>query len=259
MLQIKDQFLEKALEALKLAENVILKYYHQNNFTVDYKNDNSPVTQADKEAETVFKNHILKAFPNHKFLGEESGGNRKAKGYTWVLDPIDGTKYFTRGLPYFGTIISLNLDGEFILGISKIILQDQLCYAVKGKGAFLNEKQIHVSEVKNLEEAYVSTGSFATFYDNLKDGHRLVDLARKVRLIRNVGDIPQMHLVSQGKFDAYLDAGGDIWDHSSSKAIIEEAGGIVTDLYGEEVTLNTNTLLASNKYLHPQLIELMNS
>lgn len=137
-------FLEKALQAARAAEQVILKYY-ESNIDVQLKGDMSPVTQADIETEQVIREILSQAFPEHGFYGEETGKANEDAEYLWLVDPIDGTKSFVRDTPFFSTQIALMHKGELIVGVSNAPAYRQLAWAEKGGGAFLNDKPIHLS------------------------------------------------------------------------------------------------------------------
>lgn len=160
---MKSEYLSVGLKAVKAAEAVILKYLDQN-VREQLKEDQSPVTIADQEAEEIIKSCILSVFPDHTFFGEE--GDKVSltnhQGFTWIIDPIDGTKSYLRKNPLFATQLALLKDGEFILGISNAPLLKELVYAEKGLGCFFNEKPVKVSPVAALQDAYVSFGSSNT-------------------------------------------------------------------------------------------------
>ena len=124
-------FFDVGLEAVKAAEEILLKYFNTT-IAFERKRDNSPVTIADREAEAAIKEVIRAHFPSHGFYGEEEGAQNEAAEYTWVIDPIDGTKSYMRGLPYFATELALVKQGEIIVGISNAPVLKKLLYAAKG-------------------------------------------------------------------------------------------------------------------------------
>lgn len=162
MIDDSNTFLEVALEAAQAAEKILLKYINTT-ITVELKSDQSPVTVADKEAEAVIISTIQNAFPDHGFLGEETGLTRERAEYVWVIDPIDGTKNYIRGVPIFGSLIALMKNGEVILGVSNVPLMKELFYAEKGKGAYKNGIPVTVSTRPTLKESYVSHGGINYF------------------------------------------------------------------------------------------------
>lgn len=249
---MKSKFLKMAIKAVKNAERVILKYYNHNQH-MKLKSDRTPVTIADKEAEQIIIKTIKKAFPEHGFLGEEFGQAKTKTGYVWIIDPIDGTKSYTRHIPLFGTLLALAKDGEIILGVSNVPLQKELMYAEKGKGAFLNGKRVRTSFVKKLSEASMSHGNIVGFLEE----HRHEDLLKistKFRSCRDIMDLWAYHLLAQGKIDAVVEAKIKIWDIAPAVIIVQEAGGKVTDFRGRPVDLNSTDIVATNSRLHKTIL-----
>ena len=134
-------FLRTALAAARKAAEISRSYY-AGNFTVTTKEDLTPVTQADVECEQAIRQIILDEFPNHGFFGEETGRTRADAEYLWLVDPIDGTKGFVRQYPFFSTQIALMHDGEIVLGVSSGTMMDEMAWAEKGKGAYLNGERL---------------------------------------------------------------------------------------------------------------------
>jgi histidinol-phosphatase len=256
---MKQDYLAIALNAVKEAEKVILKYLDQG-VRAELKDDQSPVTIADREAEEIIKNTILAAFPDHTFYGEEGEkvNLENHQGYTWIIDPIDGTKSYLRGNPLFATQLALLHDGEFILGISNAPLLKELLYAEKGKGCFLNDNPVHVSDVTTIDQAYMSFGSLKYFtkHDNIQ---QLLELAEEARWARGIGDFWSYHLLVQGKLDIMIEADTKLWDIAAMKVIVEEAGGRFTQLDGQDVSQATRTALATNGSTHDAVVAKFNS
>ncbi len=253
---IIDQYLTVGLEAVQEAEKVILQYFNQD-ITVDLKSDQSPVTIADKKAEAKIKQVIAHYFPDHGFLGEEEGRSNPASQFTWVIDPIDGTKNFIRGLPFFSTLLALVKDNEVILGISNMPQFNELVYAVKGKGSFLNHQQLQVSRVDQLENSYLSIGTLKRFTEKGLD-QKLLKLSSLVQHQRAWGDCWHFHLLAQGKIDAVVEAYGKFWDFAPMAVFIEEAGGKVSDIKGNKFGINSESIVATNGLIHNQIIQLLN-
>ncbi len=249
-----SQFLTVALEAVKAAESVINQYYTpQTRATL--KPDQSPVTIADQEAELIIRSHVLEYFPNHAILGEESGQSSTDSEYLWIIDPIDGTKNYIRQIPLFATQLALMKDGEVIVGVSNAPAMQELLYAQKGQGAFLNDQPVHVSTVDRLNEAFLSYGSLTCFQKrNALDA--LLQLENATRGHRGFGDAWAYHLLAQGKVDVVVESAIKIWDVAAASLIVQEAGGQVTDLRGQPLTLATTSLIATNQSLHPVVQEI---
>jgi histidinol-phosphatase len=249
----KSKFLEVGLEAVKKAEEIIKKYY-LGEVETSLKDNGSPVTVADKEAEKVIRETISSVFPDHMFLGEEMGRSGVGSEYMWVIDSIDGTKNFVRGLPLFTTLLALIKDGEIILGISNAPIMNECLYAEKGCGAYFNGEKINVSGVKDLKNAYMSYGGLTYFVDK-KVWESLLKLNRDTHFHRALGDFWSFHLLAQGKLDLMVEADIRIWDIAPLVCIIQEAGGKITDLQGKKIELDSDTVLATNGFLHNQVVK----
>ena len=150
--------LETALAAARRAAEISRRYY-RGNFSVRTKADRTPVTQADVECEQAIREIILGRFPEHGFYGEETGISGTDGDFLWLVDPIDGTKGFVRQYPFFSTQIALMHAGEIVLGVSSGTMMDELAWAEKGRGAWLNGERLRVSDIASPEQAAVSTGN----------------------------------------------------------------------------------------------------
>mgnify|MGYP002402724671 CR=1 FL=1 len=226
--------------------------YFRRDLRIETKPDNTPVTQADREAEALIRDFVSRRFPDHRFLGEEFGGSSPEMGYVWVIDPIDGTKNFIRGLPFFATQLALLHDGQVIVGVSYAPALDELMAAAHGLGATLNGRSVHVSGVARIEDAFLLHGGLDVF-DQEGRLPALVALARRATSIRGHGDFYGYHLVAQGRVDAMLEASIHSWDVAACKLIVEEAGGCFTGLDGVEQGLPPDSI-ASNGVLHRDLV-----
>lgn len=252
---MKSPYLEVALGAVKSAEEVITKYMDQG-VRAELKEDQSPVTVADREAEEIIKRVVGAKFPSHTFYGEEGEkvDLHNHRGFTWIIDPIDGTKSYLRGNPLFSTLVALLHDGEFVLGLSNAPLMRETVWAEKGHGCYLNGNQVHVSGVEAVPDAYMSYGSLKLF---AKRGQLepLEKLAESVRWARGIGDFWSYHLLAQGKLDVMVEADTKLWDIAAFKVIVEEAGGRFTQLDGGGVGEATYSALATNGRLHDEVLQ----
>lgn len=244
----QSDFLATALAAASAAAAISRKYY-DGNFTVTTKADLTPVTQADVECEQAIREIILERFPAHGFYGEETGRSQADAAYLWLVDPIDGTKAFVRQYPFFSTQIALLHGGEIILGVSSGTLFDELAWAEKGKGAWLNGKQLSVSSVDDPSRAAVSTGNLRSLAGSAGWAALGKELTRADRT-RGYGDFYHYHLLAAGKIDAVIESDVNILDIAALSIIVTEAGGVFTDLNGAAVDLATRSVLAANAALH---------
>lgn len=237
-------FLKTAIEAAEAAQKVIKKYY-SGDFEVQIKPDETPVTIADIETEKTIKEIILGAFPDHGFYGEETGKVNEDAEYNWLIDPIDGTKSFVRRYPFFSTQIALMKGDELILGVSNAPEFNELAYAEKGYGAWLNGEKIQVSDIDTIRKSTLSVGNIASIAGSSRWGN-VGQLIQDVNRIRGYGDFYQYHLLASGKIDIILESDVNILDIAALAVIIREAGGTFTDLSGNELSLETTTVLAAN-------------
>ena len=249
---VRSQFLTVALEAASKAETVIMDYY-SGRIASELKADGTPVTVADTEAERIIIETITNEFPDHGFLGEESGDTHSASPYVWIIDPIDGTKNYIRHIPLFATQIALMRENELILGVSNAPAMTELLHAEKDCGAFLNNQRVNVTDVSRFDEAMICHGGLKYFNEKgiLANLFTLADDAHRTR---GFGDCYMYHLLASGRADAVIEAAISIWDIAALTVIVEEAGGRVTDLRGEPIDRNTDSILATNGFVHQQIL-----
>ncbi|MCP5419448.1 MAG: inositol-phosphate phosphatase [Gammaproteobacteria bacterium] len=245
--------LQTAIEAARAAEDVI-KHYYRGDLGVRFKEDQSPVTVADVESEKTIKAILQQAFPHYGFYGEETGRDHTEADHIWLVDPIDGTKSFIRGYPFFSTQIALLLGGELILGVSNAPLFNELAYAEKGGGAFLNGESIRVSQIQSLADATLSLGNLKTVAGDTR-WPRLGDLICACNRTRGYGDFYHYHLLAAGKLEIVMESDINILDVAALSVIIREAGGHVTDMEGRPLGFDTTSILASNACLHDIVLQ----
>jgi histidinol-phosphatase len=245
-------FLEVGLEAVSLAQEILLQHF-DTNVAYERKSDNSPVTIADREAEAAIKELLHQHFPDHGFYGEEEGEQNLGAEFYWVIDPIDGTKSYMRGLPYFATELALVHNSEIILGISNAPVMGKLLQAQKSEGAWLNGARINVSSIANLNDAFVCHGSLRSFIP-LGQFENLGQLFANCFAEKGFGDTWGFHYVAEGKIDAIVLAKIKYWDVAAQAIIISEAGGRITDMFGQPLTKESTTVLSSNAILHDTLV-----
>jgi len=255
---MQSPYLAVAIEAVKAAEAVTLKYF-QGQLDVSLKADDTPVTVADQKAEDIIKQTIRAAFPDHTFFGEEGEkvDLQNHKGFTWIIDPIDGTKSYIRGIPLFGTLLALLHDGELIVGVSNAPAWGELMYAAKGAGAFLNGVRVQVSDIADIDAAYLSNGRLK-YFEAINKISQLLKISRQAPWARGMGDFWIYHLIAQGKVDIMLEGSVKFWDIAAAKVIVEEAGGIMTQLDGKPITYKSKTALTTNGLLHAKALAYMN-
>lgn len=259
--------LEFALELARVAEAEILPRFRRVSFSL--KPDGSEVTDADREAERAMRAAIAARFPDHAVLGEELGASGAADAKRrWVLDPVDGTVWFTLGVPTFGTLIGLLEDGEPVVGVVHFPALGETVFAARGQGCWLRRgdaapQRLHVRDSVALRAAFVSAcGAHGS--DILPEGgaaFNLTALIRAARKLRFVGDCLQHALVCQGKLDAALDTVMHPWDVAALVPCVEEAGGVATDLAGrrEGVVFAGSLLTSCDAGLHREILTVLST
>jgi len=250
-----DKVLEAAVEAARAAGQVALKHYG-GSVAVMLKPDRSPVTRADREAEQVIVELLGSAFPAYGFLGEEFGA-RGDQTVRWIIDPIDGTRNFVRGLPFWATLIGLEENGEVTLGVIHNPVTGELLHARRGAGAYVGGERIRVSSVDDLARAFLCHASLnllrpTGYWDGFV---RLVDATERQR---GFGEYYAYALVARGLAEIAVEADLKPWDLAPIKVLIEEAGGRFTDFEGNS-TIYSGTALASNGRLHDTALALLKS
>lgn len=231
----------------------IIRHYYQANVTVTTKSDRTPVTVADVESEKHIRHILTEAFPDDGFYGEETGRRDAASNRLWLVDPIDGTRSFVREYPFFSTQIALMVDGELVVGVSSAPEFDELAWAVAGQGAWLNDQPIQTSSIDLLADSALSTGNLKTLANTPDRWAAYADLVKEVARIRGYGDFYHYHLLASGKIEAILESDVNILDIAALTVIVREAGGIITDLNGEAIGIETTSVLASNASHYAEL------
>jgi histidinol-phosphatase len=254
-----DERVEVAIAAAQAAGEIALRYF-RTRLAVDYKSDRSPVTQADRECEQRIVEVLRRSFPDYGVIGEEFGERGAAAEPTrprWIIDPIDGTKNFIRGIPYFATLIGLEEDGEVTTGVIYAPAVDDLLYAQKGGGAFDRNGRLHVSSVGSLNAGTVVFGGLDIFR---KAGrwHSFERLVRASGRQRGFGDYFGHTFIARGQAEAMVELDVKPWDLAAIKIIIEEAGGRCTDFTGA-ATIYGGDAVASNGLVHDEILELLRS
>jgi histidinol-phosphatase len=244
--------LKAALDAAEAAAGIARALY-QRNIEVRIKADKSPVTEADVRCEVAIREILEARFPSHGFYGEETGSRDRDADSLWLVDPIDGTKAFVREYPMFSTQIALMRGGELVLGVSSAPVYGEIACAERDCGAYLNGRQIAVSQMDTLESAVLSSGNMKSLATGPKWG-RYGAMIAGVNRIRGYGDFLHYHLLASGKIDAVIETDVNILDIGACVAIVTEAGGRFTDLEGAPITLESTSVLATNGKMHAPVL-----
>ena len=246
--------LEAAIAAAKAAAEVILPYF-RSDLQVETKADQSPVTAADRAGEQVIIDTLQGRFPTYGVLGEEFGEQPGAADARWIIDPIDGTQNFIRGIPYFATLIALEEAGDITLGVVYAPAENDLLYASKGEGAFASNERLAVSTVSELAQSMLVHGSLNLLLQaHLWEG--FTRLVKATRRQRGFGDYFAHTFVCRGQAEVMLETDVKPWDLAPIKILIEEAGGRFTDFTGTP-TIYTGNAIVSNGHVHDAVLELL--
>lgn len=254
--------LEFAIEASERAAELILSYWQRQDLAVELKADSSPVTLADRNAETLLRESILKAFPGDGVLGEEFGETLGTSEYRWILDPVDGTKSFVAGVPLFGTLIGIERAGESVIGVCRFPALGEVVYASEGRGAFWKigtqpPRAVSVSKTSRLADSlfcFTSVGG----WDAIERADVFTALCRRTRLTRGWGDCYGHVLVATGRADLAVDPLMNLWDAAALLPIIWEAGGIYCDWTGRKTAAGGNGISTNPALLEEVLSVIRN-
>lgn len=246
-----DHALAVALQAARAAGDRINRHFRQG-VAVEVKPDATPVTIADREAEDCIRAMLLDAFPGHAIHGEERG--RTGSGdFLWLVDPLDGTKSFVRGTPFFSTQIALMHAGELVLGVSHASVYGETMWARRGGGAFLDGARVRVADAQALRDAALSIGNIKTLTRDATRWNAFGALLGEANRVRGYGDFCHYHLLARGSLDAVIESDVNILDIAALAVIVREAGGVFSDMNGAALTLATTSVLAASPALHREL------
>jgi histidinol phosphatase-like enzyme (inositol monophosphatase family) len=247
---VLSTYLEFAVGAAWQAGRQTLAHY-QTGVAIQRKIDRSLVTEADRSAETLLRRLIAARFPDHSVVGEEFGSDSKGASHRWIIDPIDGTNTFVRGVPFYGVLIALEIDGEPLVGVSYFPALDEMVAAARGCGCHWNGRTAHVSGVSSLADACVAYTDARGVRARL--GAEWDALQEATALQRGWGDCYGHCLVATGRADVMLDPRMNPWDCAALIPILQEAGGRFTDWQGR-VTIDGGDAISSNGLLHDEML-----
>lgn len=240
---------------LSIVSGVVINNYFRTEVRVDSKNDLSPVTIADKKAEELMREAIMKEYPDHGIIGEEFGKHNENSDYQWILDPIDGTKSFICGTVTFGTLIALTQNGKPILGV---INQPVLNEFLIGDNvtAELNGQKVKTRQTENISDSVLLTTDHFNIGKYFSQ-EKFDNLAKQVKLYRHWGDCYGYYLLATGFADIMIDPIMNIWDSMALIPVIKGAGGIITDYRGNDV-VSGSSVIAACAGIHQQVITELN-
>jgi histidinol-phosphatase len=223
---------------------------------VEWKADGSPVTAADRSAEAAARAVLAEAFPDHAVFGEEEGARGPSAGPRWVVDPLDGTRGFARGGPFWGPLVALE-EGESVLaGAVEVPVAGLRYAAARGLGCWRGEERLRLGPPRPWRETTLSLGEPVRLLAHARHGAALRRLAEEAACVRALGDVAAVALVLEGVADAWLEAGVQFWDLAAPRVLLEEAGAVVTDLDGRR-THATGSALAAAPALHAHALAVL--
>ncbi|CAB4779421.1 unannotated protein [freshwater metagenome] len=254
-----SQDLALALQLADAADLISMSRYQSQDLVVTTKPDNTPVTDADKATETAIRQLIAKNHPGDGLIGEEFGEESAGKKRHWIIDPIDGTKNFMRGVPTWATLIALVDDGEVVVGVASAPALTRRWFASKGDGAFVSfnagaPRKISVSQVSNLEDASLMYSDLIGFNERLPAFRSIMDACWRSR---GMGDFWSHMLVAEGAADIAIEPSLALWDMAALDIIVREAGGSFTSINGEPGPTHKSGI-SSNGTLHQKVIAKLN-
>jgi myo-inositol-1(or 4)-monophosphatase len=254
-----DILLDTAIAAGKEA-GALLRSYASSGFRIEYKNPINLVTDADRAAEQCVIDHIRARFPTHRFLAEERGRIEQVPSpYLWVIDPLDGTTNFAHGYPTYCVSIGLEYEGRCILGVIVDPSRDELFTAIEHRGAQLNGHPIHVSKTATLDSSLLVTGFAYDIRDTPRNNlDHFARFALKTQGLRRTGSAAlDLCYVAAGRFDGFWEVQLNPWDMAAGSVIVKEAGGLLTDFNGKDLSIYGQELVASNGQIHKAMLQVL--
>jgi myo-inositol-1(or 4)-monophosphatase len=254
-----DILLNTAIAAGKEAGS-LLRTYASSGFRIEYKNPINLVTDADRAAEQCVIDQIRARFPTHRFLAEERGRIEEVPSpYLWIIDPLDGTTNFAHGYPTYCVSIGLEYEGRCILGVIIDPSRDEVFTAIEYRGAQLNGRPIHVSNMPTLDSSLLVTGFAYDIRDTPRNNlDHFAKFALKAQGLRRTGSAAlDLCYVAAGRFDGFWEVQLNPWDMAAGSVIVKEAGGRLTNFSGNALSIYGQELVASNGQIHEAMLEVL--
>jgi histidinol-phosphatase len=244
-----------ALELADLADAITLPRFRASDLAVETKPDLTPVSEADRAVERAIRERLDEARPGEPVLGEEEGDGGDG-AVRWIVDPIDATKNYVRGIPVFATLIAVERDGDLAAGVVSAPALGRRWWAARGAGAFADDgRRLQVSRVARLEDAVFTYTSAPSFVERGL-GSAFERLSGTAWAARGYGDFWQYMLLAEGSVDVAVETVAEIWDLAAPRIVVEEAGGCFTDFAGIATAAGRNCV-ASNGLLHDETLRLL--
>ena len=244
-----------AIAAIAREAGALLMEFFDRNIKIEYKGDADLVTAADRKSEALIRERIREKWPAHDVLGEEGGLSDSGSEFRWYVDPLDGTTNFAHGYPVFCVSMGLEKNKQMIAGVCYDPTRDELFAAERSKGAYLNDRAIHVSSISKLRESLLSTGFPSHKRHKNPNIHFYHQITLRSHGLRRAGSAAlDLCSVACGRFDGFWEFNLNPWDTAAGVLIVEEAGGRVTDFGGGPFQLNSRETVATNGIIHGELV-----
>ncbi len=249
-------YLDTAVEIAREAGALVADFFARG-IPFELKGEYDLVTEADRASERLIVERLTRHFPTHAIVAEEGGGHESASGYTWYVDPLDGTTNFAHGFPCFNVTLALEQQGELTAGVIYDPIHKEMYTAERGAGAYLNGKRIHVSKVAKLANALVATG-FPSRKRHLSINiHFYYQVGMLTHGVRRCGSAAiDLAFVACGRMDAFWEFGLNPWDMAAGRLLVAEAGGKFSGMHGEAHQLRGPDLLVDNGLIHEEILEI---
>lgn len=258
-LNLRDLCLDVVELSRQVGINIKIEEKKVNTSDIEIKSRNSLVSYVDKNAEETIIEGLSELLPNSGFIAEEGTSDKKSDTYNWIIDPLDGTTNFLYNVPVYAVSIALQYQDEIVLGVVYEVNRDECFYAWKGGGAFLNQEKIKVSDRKTIKESLFATGFPYYDFERTENYFELLkEIVQGSRGIRRMGAAAvDLAYVACGRFDAFFEYSLQAWDVAAGALIVKEAGGQVQDFSGGEQWLYGKEMVASNRIISKELMQIV--
>ena len=245
--------------ARKAGRSLVHDFGEVEQLQVSMKGPGDFVSAADRQAERILKEELARGRPAYGFIGEEGGASAGDGVHRWIVDPLDGTTNFLHGIPHFAISMALEAKGELVAGLIFNPITDEMYWAEKGQGAFLNARRLRVSGRRYLDDALIGTGiPFREHGDHARYLRTLEAVMARTAGVRRMGAAAlDLAYVAAGRFDAFWEYGLNAWDIAAGIVLVREAGGFVGPIDGRAKLLETGDLVCANGYLEAPLAKLL--
>ncbi|MBD3321928.1 MAG: histidinol-phosphatase [Chitinivibrionales bacterium] len=246
-----EKELEIALSCARQAGKIQLSSL-QNRKNITIKSDHSPVTEIDRQCESLIRNAVISCFPDDGFLGEETGCHDSGNGRRWIVDPLDGTRPYIHGIPTYSTLIALEDNKQYVTGVIHFAGLNETYWASFSDGAYCNGERIYVSRTENLKDAFGSSLGFLE-KDGTRSARQLMHAMKQWDYCYGYMDAYSYAGVACGRLDVCVNLLDKPWDCAAAACIITEAGGKISDIHGNQ-TIENGTFIATNGILHDAVL-----